>query len=324
MKYSEKLYNIIGELNSFHKSHKLATSPAKLQEPIDYVLGNTGKMIRPILCYLTHNLYADSSDDMYYASWGIEYFHNFTLMHDDIMDDAATRRGQESSYKKYGTNQTILSGDALNILAYMLIQNIGRDMLPDVLRSFNRTALDVCEGQQMDMDFESEGEVDYAQYLNMIKLKTASLFALSCELGACTTGIGAEEVSKMYDFGENLGMAFQLLDDYLDTFGEEGEVGKKIGGDILMRKKTCVYIKSLYQLPKGEQESFRNMYNNSTKENLSAIIAKMRDLGVADIIHGEIKQYTDRAIEILDSVDSMYDAKEELMTLCQQLLERNH
>ncbi len=324
MKYSEELYNIIAELNSYHKQNQLSTTPQTLQAPIDYALGNTGKMIRPIICYLTHNLYAESSDDMYRACWAIEYFHNFTLMHDDIMDDAPTRRGQDSSYKKYGVSQTLLSGDALNILAYMYIQGVSRDMLPEVLGSFNRTALDVCQGQQLDIDFETSDDVQYGDYLEMIKLKTAALFALSAELGVRTTGIDSDEVSKMYDFGLNLGMAFQLLDDYLDAFGEADAVGKKIGGDILMRKKTCVYIKSLYQLPPAEQQDFRQMYLNSTPETVDQVITKMKELGVKEIIEKEIKHYTDEAIALLDSVDSIYDAKGELLNLCQQLISRNH
>ncbi len=322
MEYSEKLHNIIANLQSFKESHTIKTEPETLQAPIDYTLSNSGKKIRPIICYLVHTMFADPSDDMYYASWAIEYFHNFTLMHDDIMDQAETRRGEPSNYLKYGTDQTILSGDAMNILAYMYLQKISRDLLPDVLYSFNRTALQVCEGQQYDMDFEKQDRVTYDEYLKMISMKTAALFALSAELGASTTPISADTVNEMYQFGENLGIAFQLWDDYLDVFGNES--GKTLGGDILMRKKTCLYIKSTDMLEGDERKDFINQYQNADTNTVPNIIETMQKLGVDDVIKNEIKIYTDRALDILNGIDTLSGSKDELIQLCDQLTSRNY
>ncbi len=323
MQYSEKLYNILAELQSFHEKNSIKTEPDTLQAPIDYTLSHTGKKIRPLICYLVHTMFADPSDDMYYACWAIEYFHNFTLMHDDIMDEASTRRGAMSSYQKYGTSQTILSGDAMNILAYMYLQHINRDILPMAQHSFNRTALRVCEGQQYDMDFEMRDTVSYDEYLKMIGLKTAALFALSSELGALTTSIDEDVVAQMYDFGLNLGMAFQLWDDYLDAFGDGAETGKTVGGDILMRKKTCLYIKSISLLNDAEANEFREMYLSSTPVTVPAVISKMEALGVDEIIRHEILTYTDRALQILDGIETLSGSKDELKMLCTQLQSRN-
>jgi geranylgeranyl diphosphate synthase type II len=218
--------------------------PAGLYEPIAYALAQGGKRIRPLLVLMSADLFGGNVDEAIRPSVGVELFHNFTLLHDDIMDNASIRRGRPSVHRKWNPNVAILSGDTMFVMAYDYICQVPKEVLPQTVALFNDTARKVCEGQQYDMDFETQKEVSIDDYLLMIRLKTAVLLACSVKLGAILAGAGEEETRKLYEFGDQLGMAFQLQDDYLDIYGDTTKFGKEIGGDIVTNKKTFLYLKA--------------------------------------------------------------------------------
>ena len=223
----------------------LNNKPKELFEPIRYVLSIGGKRIRPCLALMAHSLFSDKIDTVVKPALGLEVFHNFTLLHDDIMDKAELRRNHQTVHLKWDQNTAILSGDAMLILAYDLISNTAVEVLPDILRLFSRTALEVCQGQQLDMNFERSDHVSEAEYLEMIRLKTAVLLGTSMAIGGITGGTTKENIERLYNTGLYTGMAFQLQDDYLDVFANEKSFGKKIGGDIHANKKTYLLISAL-------------------------------------------------------------------------------
>ncbi len=324
MEKNEPYQNITSHLEEFLQNKELKASPESLQSPIDYMLDLPSKMVRPIMCYMSHVLFAEPNDSLYYACWSIEYFHNFTLMHDDIMDEALTRRGEDSVYKKYGRDQAILSGDAMMIQAYAYLTELNSDILPEVFKRFNQTALEVCQGQQMDMDFEKMDVVNYDEYLDMIRQKTAVLLAYSCWLGAINSTTSKENQDNLYLFGLNLGMAFQLFDDYLDAFAEQEKLGKKIGGDILMDKKTALYIKALESIPEeADRSGFIQEYLAAKDDTaVEKIKAKMLELGVDKRLKEDIQKYTDASLEYLKAVDIEDVYKESLQELAGNMLKR--
>jgi len=222
-----------------------ATQPKNLYEPIAYALAMGGKRLRPAMVLLACNLFSETIEKAYPAALAIEVFHNFTLLHDDIMDHAEMRRNSLTVYKKYNQNIAILSGDAMSILAYHYLLKYNSPEHTEIIELFSHTALQVCEGQQLDMDFDNKMDVSIPQYLNMIQLKTAVLLACSLKLGALTANAPQESANLLYTFGLNLGIAFQLQDDLLDAFADQSKFGKKIGGDIVSNKKTFLLLKAL-------------------------------------------------------------------------------
>jgi geranylgeranyl diphosphate synthase type II len=226
--------------------------PIKLYEPISYTLDQGGKRIRPVLVLLACDLFGGDIEKAVFPAMGLEIFHNFTLLHDDIMDNAPLRRGQETVHKKWNDNTAILSGDTMFVLAYEYVAKTDAALLPEVLRLFNDTARKVCEGQQYDMNFETQEKVTIEQYKMMIRLKTAVLIACSLKLGAIIARAEPAEANKLYDFGIELGLAFQLQDDYLDTFGDVAIFGKEIGGDIITHKKTFLFLKAI-EVDRGDE-----------------------------------------------------------------------
>ncbi|MEN8248309.1 MAG: polyprenyl synthetase family protein [Bacteroidota bacterium] len=241
--------NEISELISQKAAHiKLPDQPSRLYDPIKYILALGGKRLRPLLALMTYNLFRDDVEENVLPALSIEVFHNFTLIHDDIMDKAPIRRGKETVHKKWNDNVAILSGDAMMVKAYELLQSIAVDKLPQALKAFNQTALEVCEGQQYDMDFEdrslSDNPVSEQEYMEMIRLKTSVLFGFSMQLGALLGSDNEEAIQQLYDAGIQLGLAFQLQDDLLDLYGGE-KFGKQVGGDILNAKKTYLLVKAL-------------------------------------------------------------------------------
>ena len=223
----------------------LNAEPKELYEPVEYILSIGGKRLRPSLVLAAYNLFKDDVENAIFPALALEVFHNFTLLHDDIMDKADLRRNQQTVHKKWSENVAILSGDAMSIKAYELLANVPAEFLTEVLQSFNKTALQVCEGQQLDMNFENRLDVSVDEYIEMIRLKTSVLIAVSLKIGGIMGGASKNDVQKLYDFGLNLGLAFQLQDDYLDSYGDVKVFGKKIGGDILANKKTFLLIKAL-------------------------------------------------------------------------------
>jgi len=295
--------------------------PKGLYEPIDYVLSDGGKRIRPVLCLMACNIFNEDVQAAIKPAIGLETFHNFTLLHDDIMDNADVRRGKTTVHKKWNENTAILSGDAMMIEAYEQFFALSPKILAEVLPVFNRTALEVCEGQQYDVDFEKILEITEEEYLNMIRLKTAVLLASALQIGATIGGASKASAQKMYDFGIAMGLAFQLQDDYLDTFGDEATFGKKIGGDIIENKKTLLLIRAI-ALNKKEILPLLSEKNESKK--IQEITAIYKKLALDKFILEKIDNYYQEAVEILASLSVEEEKKLPLAAFLFQLKTRIH
>ncbi|MBK8444117.1 MAG: polyprenyl synthetase family protein [Sphingobacteriales bacterium] len=250
---------------AYFRQQSFVREPLHLYQPIDYMLGLDAKRVRPLACLIAA---ADEPlpPPTLPAALAIELFHNFTLLHDDIMDKSDLRRGQPTVFKQYGTNTAILSGDALLVLAYTYLQQSAEHLLPVLLKIFNKAALEVCEGQQLDMDFETQNLISEAAYLRMIELKTAVLLAASFEIGAYCGGATATQAKHWYNFGLNLGIAFQIQDDYLDSYGDAKNFGKPIGGDILNNKKTLLFIKACENATPAQLQKILQLYSTGGNE----------------------------------------------------------
>lgn len=267
---SERINGIIRDLD-------IPGNPVELYEPIRYILSLGGKRIRPVLTLMSANLFKDDVEDALPPAVSIELFHNFTLIHDDIMDHASVRRNYPTVHTKWNTNIGILSGDALNIYAYGHLLKSRKDKLFRLLEIFNETALEVCEGQQLDMNYETTREITMEEYLRMIRLKTAVLLAGAMKIGALVTDATEEQIQHAYNCGMNLGMAFQIQDDYLDTYGDANLFGKTIGGDILSNKKTFLLVHAMEVLPTDLKKSLFNEMDEPAPDKEKKISA-IRDL----------------------------------------------
>ena len=301
--------------------------PRGLYEPIGYVLSMGGKRIRPALTLMACNLFSDNVQQAVNTALGLEVFHNFTLLHDDIMDRADVRRGQPTVHKKWNDNTAILSGDVMQIASYQLIANTPAQHLKPVLDLFSRTAAEICEGQQYDVDFETRDVVKAEEYLEMIRLKTAVLLGCALKCGAWIGEAGEEDAQNLYDFGINIGLAFQLKDDLLDVYGDQATFGKKIGGDILCNKKTYLLIHAL-QLATGKDADELNYWLASTDENLaeakiSAVTLLYDKLGVKQICEDKMQFFYTKAIANIENVTVLDNKKQELRKLAEKLMFRN-
>lgn len=276
--------------------------PKNLYEPIAYALSVGGKRIRPALCLMACNVFSDNVDIAIRPAVGLETFHNFTLLHDDIMDHADLRRNQPTVHRKWDENTAILSGDAMMIEAYDYFFNLSPEHLSQCLPIFNQTAREVCEGQQYDMNFENRTNVEVEEYMEMIRLKTAVLLAASLKIGAILGGASKKDADKIYQFGINMGLAFQLQDDYLDTFGDEKTFGKRIGGDIAENKKTFLLINALKK-DRGLLHAMIENKNIDEQEKINVVTSIYRDLGIDIMTQDKIKHYYQAATESLNSLD---------------------
>jgi geranylgeranyl diphosphate synthase type II len=305
---------------------EFSTPPEGLFEPMKYILGIGGKRLRPILVLLSANLFKEDLSKVCLPAIGIEVFHNFTLLHDDVMDNAPIRRSKATVHEKWNSNVAILSGDAMSIKAYQYIVSCEDKHLRDVLTVFNQTALEVCEGQQFDMEFEDRSDVQIDEYLNMIRLKTAVLLGGSLKMGAVMGDADPKDADLLYYFGVNLGMAFQLQDDFLDVFGDEEIFGKKIGGDILCNKKTFLLIKA-FELATGEVkkelESWISAKEFNPEEKINAVRSIYEKLEVKDQSQAKIDEYFSLCLEYLDKVNIPAEKKSELYTLVKKLVNRS-
>ena len=298
--------------------------PQRLYAPIKYGLEVGGKRIRPTLLMLAYNLYAEDIERTVMPAMAVEIFHNFTLLHDDIMDNAAVRRGRPSVPAKWGNNVAILSGDAMLILAYNYLQRTDSERLPKVFEWFNKMAAEVCEGQQFDMDFETQQKVSVVDYMRMIELKTAALLAGSAIIGAILAGAPEEDATRLYDFVLEVGLAFQLQDDLLDSYGDE-RLGKKIGGDILEGKKTILMIEAFSRADEEQREVLRTTHlreDLSDAEKISTIKALYDSLGVPERVEQQIAQRFQRALSILDNLSVSNDRTVELRKYAENLVGR--
>ncbi|MBQ5352881.1 MAG: polyprenyl synthetase family protein [Alistipes sp.] len=298
--------------------------PQRLYAPIRYSLAEGGKRMRPVLAMLAYNIYADDIQRVFPAAVAVEVFHNFTLLHDDIMDNAAVRRGRESVFAKWGSNVAILSGDVMMIEAYRHLQGVEAKYLPSVFERFNAMAAQVCEGQQYDMDFETQPKVAVAEYMNMIELKTAALLAGSVVIGATLAGADEEDLHKLNKFAIEVGLAFQLQDDLLDSYGDE-QLGKKIGGDILEGKKTYLMIISLSHATEEQREVLRSTHlrTDITDEQKIAAVKEIYDaVGARQMTEQQISVRISRALAILDTLSVPQSRLEYMRSYVESLVGR--
>lgn len=298
--------------------------PVNLYEPIHYILQIGGKRLRPVLTLLTCDLFNGNAKPAYDAALAIEIFHNFTLVHDDIMDSAPIRRGKETVHKKWNINTGILSGDAMMIVAYQCFENYEPIVFKKLLKLFSKTALEVCEGQQLDIDFETRDDVTIEEYLQMITYKTSVLVAAAMKMGAIIAEVGEVEAELIYDFGLNIGIAFQLQDDYLDTFGDAETFGKQIGRDILENKKTFLYLKALEVCGTRDKEKLTFLYTSGAKNDnkVKEVTQIFKNGNIPKITIQEIESYTNKAFEILEKLSIANEKKAILKNFGSSLMKR--
>jgi len=324
------MYNIKELQDIISKSivnEKIGGEPRGLYEPIEYTLQSGGKRIRPAMVLMACNLFTDNIDEAIRPAIGLEIFHNFTLLHDDIMDHADIRRGLATVHKKWGENTAILSGDAMFIKAYEYFLDCKSPAFREILKVFNQTALEVCEGQQYDMEFESRQEVSEQEYIRMIELKTSVLLAAALKIGALIGGAGQSDADLLYEFGRNIGLAFQLQDDLLDVYGDESVFGKQIGGDIVANKKTFLLIKAKEVANNEKKELLANWIENKEadrNEKVKAVTSIYNKLKIRELTQNRILELTQNALNYLDQVKVGNDKKIELKKLAGKLINRNN
>jgi len=297
--------------------------PENLYSPIEYTMELGGKRIRPILLLISYQLFNDNFERAFSPAKAIELFHNFTLLHDDIMDKAPLRRGKITVHKKWNNNIAILSGDVMMIHAYQLLAQVESKYLKSILNIFNKAAIEVCEGQQWDMDFESKDDVPLIDYMQMIEFKTAVLLAASLKIGAVLADAKKKDQNHLYEFGLNMGIAFQLKDDLLDVFGTSKLFGKKIGGDILANKKTFLYLKALQISDFSTKLKLKKLYTSENENDTKVEKVKkiFVDLNIKKHTLDLMKSYYIKAMKHLDAIDS--DKKSPLIDFADKLMHRD-
>ena len=304
------------------KKINFPTDPENLYSPIKYVLNIGGKRMRPILTLMAHQLFNSDINKSVKPAIAIEMFHNFTLLHDDIMDEAPLRRGVKTVHEKWDRNTAILSGDTILVQSYDLLMSVEDCYLREILDTFNTAAIQVCEGQQWDMDFESRDDVSISEYLRMIEYKTSILLAASLKIGAINGGATTEEADHIYEFGRNMGIAFQLKDDLLDAFGDPGNFGKQVGGDIIANKKTYLYLRSLELADEEQKANLIHYFSNDSEieqkvESVKKIFSNLEILSHTTTL---MKNYHRKALSHLDAVNS--NNKAPLYSFSELLLDR--
>lgn len=310
-------------INKRLKELSFSKTPKSLYNPIKYILDIGGKRIRPYLVLMSTNTFGRDPKLSLNAALSVECFHNFTLMHDDIMDSASLRRGSETVHLKWDVNQSILSGDALLIYSYKLLEDYNPIIFKKLNTVLNTTALKVCEGQQFDIDFEKNPNVTFDDYINMIKLKTAVLVGASLQMGAIIAEANENDLVKIYDFGVNLGIAFQLQDDYLDTFGEQSLVGKSIGGDIIENKKTALFHLCLANANNEQTKILKSLYVSKNSNDKVFKVTQIFKDTKADIDNLKlVEHFTSLALNSLDDLSISKEKKEELIDFSNSLLNR--
>jgi len=314
------------EFFKYKESQNLDRDPKNLYQPIRYILNLSGKKIRPVLTLMAANIFSGDFKIALPAAYAIEMFHNFTLVHDDIMDDAPLRRGKETVHEKWNINTGILSGDAMLILAYQYFENYPAKTFLKLAKLFSKTALEVCDGQQLDVDFETRNDVTIEEYIKMISLKTSVLIGAALKMGAIVSEANETDAQKLYDFGLNLGIAFQLQDDYLDTFGNPETFGKQVGGDIIENKKTYLFLKALELAEPNDKNVLHQLFqekldNNEDKISITKII--FNKYNIPNHIKSQINDYSLKAFKVLERMQISDDAKKELVNFGKALMTRN-
>ena len=310
---------------SYLEDYSRPKHPENLYMPINYILQLGGKRLRPVLTLMTADIFDADYKKALDAALSVEIFHNFSLVHDDIMDDAPLRRGQQTVHEKWDINTGILSGDAMLIMAYQLFENYEPKTFQDLAKLFSKTALEVCEGQQYDVDFETRDDVTIPEYLKMIEYKTAVLVGAAMKMGAIVANTTEENKENIYQFGRLLGIAFQLQDDYLDAFGDPKTFGKQVGGDIIENKKTYLYLKALEFLNADEKRQLEQLFSVQLEDNTEKIETVKQffvESGSAKATQKAIEDYTNQAFEVLDRLTVSSDKKQVLKMFGQGLMTR--
>lgn len=313
------------KINTYISEIPIVRPPVELYEPIKYVMGIGGKRVRPVLLLLAYNLFNSDLSIAMPPAAGIEIFHNYTLLHDDLMDRADMRRGKKTVHRVWNDNTAILSGDAMFVLAYHYIAQVPPAYLKEILELFTITAREICEGQQYDVDFEGRNDVKAEEYLEMIRLKTAVLLAVSLKIGAILGGASPTDANLLYDFGIHIGLAFQLKDDYLDVYGDPDVFGKNTGGDILCNKKTYMLIKALEEADKkqlAELIFWLDATSYEPKEKIAKVTELYNQIGIKRCCEEKMKEYYDAALSILDKVSIEKSKKAEITNMVHNLMYR--
>lgn len=316
---------LLDKVNAYLSAMPYSREPKGLYAPIEYVLSLGGKRIRPVLMLLAYNLYKEDVDNIMSQAAGIETYHNYTLLHDDLMDKADMRRNKPTVHKLWDENTAILSGDAMLVLAYRLMEDCPEKYMKEVMAVFTHTALEICEGQQWDMEFESRNDVTVPEYMEMIRLKTSVLLAAALGIGAVLGEASPEDVRKLYDFGIKMGLAFQLQDDYLDVYGDSKVFGKNIGGDILCNKKTFMLINALSladDVQRAELQRWISCTEYCPEEKIRAVTEVYNQIGIGSICDGKINEYYAEGLSLLESVSLPAEKKEELKAFACRLMNR--
>ena len=318
--YSELFHNYI-------KSFRFKETPVGLYEPINYLLELGGKRVRPQLTLMATDIFGGNLEKSLPSALSVELFHNFTLMHDDIMDDAPLRRGQQTVHERWNINTGILAGDTMLVQAYQSLEAYPDELFGKLTRLLSQTAIQVCEGQQFDLDFETQSETTIEEYLEMIRLKTAVLVGCSLKMGAYISVVDESEAQKLYDFGVKLGMAFQIQDDFLDAFGDSETFGKQLGGDIIENKKTILYHKALSMASFKQKDQLREWFQANKKFNNQVdkvlIVKKLfKETGAAEASQKLMQYYTKEAFNILDTLAINSKKKQLLIDFSNKLMQR--
>ncbi len=312
------------QFTAFFNVRHFPEIPASLYDPCQYFLELGGKRIRPIMCLMGNELFDTISPDAFEIATAIELFHNFTLIHDDIMDKAPLRRGMQTVHTKFDESTALLSGDVMVIQAYEYINKIRTAYIHKILSLFNKTARQVCEGQQLDMDFEKKETVAQDEYINMIGLKTSVLMAASLQMGAILGGAGEGNAKHLYQFGLNLGIAFQVQDDYLDAFGDPEKFGKQVGGDIVANKKTFLMIHALEVATSEQKEELQNIMSTNPEEKVKKVLFIYKSCGVDEWARRLKEKYITEALQHLEDIAVISVRKESLQQLASFLVQRDY
>lgn len=312
------------EFGTIFSNRHFPAEPRSLYDPATYFLELGGKRIRPVLCLMGNELFNTINPDAYSVAAAIELFHNFTLIHDDIMDKAPLRRGMKTVHEKYGEPTALLSGDVMLVVAYDYLNKVKSQYIHRLISIFNRTAKQVCEGQQMDMDFEKQDKVDLNDYLRMIELKTSVLIAASLQLGAVLGGAQEGNQRHLYEFGKNLGMAFQVQDDYLDAFGDPEKFGKQVGGDIMSNKKTFLMIHAWAAGSASQLAELKALANENSTDKVSKTLEIFRACGVDKWAIDLKEKFLTEAFRHLDEIAVLSSRKQALKDLAHFLIQREH
>jgi geranylgeranyl diphosphate synthase type II len=306
------------------KTKHFPAQPVNLYGPADYFLSLGGKRIRPVMCLMANELFDDIHDDAWQAGIAIEMFHNFTLIHDDIMDKAPLRRGMQTVHEKFGSSPALLAGDVMLVVAYDYLNKVQSSYLRKIIHIFSKTAKEVCEGQQMDMDFENRESVSFGEYENMIKLKTSVLLAGSLQIGGIIGGAGDGNQQHLYEFGKNLGLAFQVQDDYLDAFGDPAKFGKQVGGDIIANKKTFLLIKAMEIAIGSQSKEMRELMRSNDSDKVGRMLSIFRSCGVDEWAKHLKEKYISAAFQHLEDIAVLSARKKPLTALASFLVQREH